>query len=519
MHPAAAAIRIAGVNKYYGSSQVLRDVGLTCEVGDVLAIAGENGAGKSTLVKIISGVIPVGSYEGDVLIHGMKAAFGNVRDAERSGVFMVPQELSIVPELSIADFLFLNREPLRCGIIDQRRLWTETARWLEIFRLENTPLTKMGELGSHEQQLVSIARAMTQGVKILILDEPTASLSGRETDLLFDRVRAFKNLGVTTLYISHRLAEFEAIADAVTVMRDGRVVDGFRIASDGRRLDGGTARRVVTAMVGHELKELYPKAEPATGNPIFKLSNWTLAHPSGRRRELCIDVSFEVRAGEVVGIFGLIGSGASDLARSIFGAHPGAVTGIARLHDRPIRLDSPRAAMAAGVAYLPSDRKRDGLVLQMPISGNLTLAALGDFVSGGIVDRERELHKGRDTVVTLRVKCNSIEQPIGELSGGNQQKVAAAKWMLTSPQLVVFEEPTRGVDVGARVEIYNLINELAQQGKAILIVSTDLAEVIGMSDRVFAMHAGRIAGEWQRGAVDERSVMLAASGSSEELAP
>jgi ABC-type sugar transport system ATPase subunit len=511
MSPSAAvptAIEVVGVSKRYGATLALKAVNTVWRPGDVQAIAGENGAGKSTLVKIISGVIRAGEYDGTILMNGQPARFAGVRDAERAGVFLVPQELSIVPELSLADYLFLNREPQRRGLVDQARLWSKTAHWLKAFTLPLSPLTKMNTLRSHEQQLVSIARAMTQGVKVLILDEPTASLTARETDLLFERVRAFRALGVTTLYISHRLAEFEAIADAVTVMRDGSVVDEFRIEDE-----RSTPQRVVRAMVGRDLSELYPKVVADVGPVILELRDWRVASPIPQRRDPVRTVSLQLRGGEVVGVFGLIGSGASDLARSVFGGHPGYVTGTAILRGKPVRLRNPREAMAAGVAYLPSDRKKDGLVLGMSVAANLTLPSLADVVSCGVIDRGRELTAVRDYVSSLRIKTGSLQQPVGDLSGGNQQKVAAAKWLRSNPDIVVFEEPTRGVDVGARIEIYNLINEVACQGKAVLIVSTDLPEVLGMCDRVLVMRDGVFAGEWSRDEVDEEHVMLAAVGS------
>jgi ABC-type sugar transport system ATPase subunit len=505
------AISIESVDKRYGGTHALRSVTINCRKGDVHAIAGENGAGKSTAVKIISGVIPFGEYEGVVRLDGSPVRFASVRDAERAGVFIVPQELNIVPEISVADYLYLNREPKRFLFVDRRQLLEDTAKWLSIFQLEISPLTQMGELGSHEQQLVSIARAMTQGVKVLILDEPTASLTERETEILFGRVRAFRDLGVTTLYISHRLAEFKRIADTVTVMRDGQVVDGFGIDDV-----PDVPQRVVRTMVGRDLDELYPQADRKFGDTMLEVSGWSVTNPNPRKRPLVDKVAMTVRAGEIVGVFGLIGSGASDLAQSFFGASMGKVSGTATLRGKKANLKNPRAAMAEGVAYLPSDRKRDGLFLGMSISSNLTLAALGLVSPGGVLDRERELLLTKNRVEALKVKCHSIEQPIGDLSGGNQQKVAAAKWMLADPNLIVVEEPTRGVDVGARLEIYNLLNTMALQGKAVLIVSTDLPEVLGMSDRVYAFHDGRVVGEWKKGEATEKDVMIKAAGSIKE---
>jgi len=501
------AIRVSGLDKWYGGTHALRDVSLAVEAGHVHAIAGENGAGKSTLVKILAGVLTHHGYTGEVAIDGAPVRLGSIRDAEVHGVFLVPQELHVVPQLSVADFLFLNREPRRFGMVDRARLWADTSRWMRTFQIDVSPLTPMGDLDSHEQQLIIIARAMTQGVKVLILDEPTASLTERETRLLFERVRDFKSHGVTTLYISHRLPEFERIADAVTVMRDGRVVDGFPLERNGE-----TARRVIKAMIGRDLDEFYPKTPASLGGDLFGIEAWGVGNPDVGRPALVEPMDLFVRAGEVLGIYGLIGSGTSDLARSFFGVHGGAVTGTMRVRGKPIDARRPGGAIKAGIAYVPSDRKRDGLVLSMPVSSNLTLAALGKMTNLGMIDRGAELRNVQRYVASLKVKCASVEDPISALSGGNQQKVVAAKWMLAEPEVFVFEEPTRGVDVNARIEIYQLINEVASAGKAVILISTDLPEVLGMADRVLVMHAGRVAGQWPRAEIDEEKAMIHATG-------
>ena len=501
------AIRVSGLDKWYGGTHALRDVSLAIEAGHVQAIAGENGAGKSTLVKILAGVVTHHGYTGEVAIDGVPVRLGSIRDAEAHGVFLVPQELHVVPQLSIADFLFLNREPRRFGMVDRAKLWTDTARWLRTFQINLSPLTPMGELGSHEQQLVTIARAMTQGVKVLILDEPTASLTERETRLLFERVRDFKSHGVTTLYISHRLAEFERIADAVTVMRDGRVVDGFPLERNGE-----TARRVIKAMVGRDLDELYPKIQVRHGAELFAVERWGVENPVAGRPALVQPLNLSVKSGEVLGIYGLIGSGTSDLARSFFGVHGGAVSGTMRVGGKVVDARRPSGAVKAGIAYMPSDRKRDGLVLGMSVSSNLTLAALGKMTTLGMIDRGAELRNVQHYMASLKVKCGSVEEPISALSGGNQQKIVAAKWMLAEPEIFVLEEPTRGVDVNARIEIYQLINKVASAGKAVILISTDLPEVLGMADRILVMHAGRVSGQWARDDIDEEKAMSHATG-------
>ena len=507
------AVKVSGLDKWFGGTHALRDVSATFEAGDVHAVAGENGAGKSTLVKILSGVIGAAEYTGKVEVDGVPRRLHSVRNAEQFGIFLVPQELNIVPELRVGEFLFLNREPQRWGLVDTKKLWSDTAHWLDAFKLAISPLARMDEITTHEQQLVSIARAMTQGVKVLILDEPTASLTGRETELLFMRVAELRRRGVATIYISHRLREFERIANVVTVMRDGSVVDSFRLeATD------DTPRRVIRAMVGRDLTEMYPKARAVPGDPILQLQQWSVGNPVVGRPALVHDVTLDLRAGEVVGLFGLIGSGASDLARSLFGVAAGRVEGDVRVRGRPVRVGTPGQAIAARIAYLPAERKRDGLVLHNSIASNMSLAALARVAQAGIIDRRAELQSVQQYVSTLHVKCSSVEQPVAQLSGGNQQKVVAAKWLMTEPEVFVLEEPTRGVDVNARIDFYQLINDLAARGKAVILISTDLPEVLEMSDRILVMCDGRLVKEWSRGEASEEDVMLYAAGGHEVYA-
>lgn len=511
MRPHAA--RVVGLDKRFGGAHALRGVSVAFEEGDVHAIAGENGAGKSTLVKILSGVIGASGYAGSVEIGGAARQLHSIRDAERCGVFLVPQELNVVPELRVGEYLFLNREPRRFGLVDSRKLWADTAHWLRVFRLPVSPLARMDELSTHEQQLVSIARAMTQGVKLLILDEPTASLTERETELLFSRIADLHRHGVTTIYISHRLHEFERIADVATVMRDGAVVDHFRLEQG-----GDTPRRVIRAMVGRELAEMYPKRPSQIGQPVLELRGWSVRHPLAGRGDLVRGVDLAVRAGEVVGVFGLLGSGAFDLARSLFGARAGRTSGAMRVRGREVRLRDPGDAIRHGIAYLPAERKRDGLITAHSIAANMSLVALPRLSRAGAIDRGKELRSIRRYIDGLRVKCDSVEQPIEQLSGGNQQKVVAAKWLMIEPDVFVLEEPTRGVDVNARIDFYSLLNELTAAGKGVVLVSTDLPEVLGMADRVLAMHEGRIAREWPRGEATEEEVMLRAAGEHEAAA-
>lgn len=512
MRPPTA--RLTNIDKWFGGAHALRDVSVTFESGDVHALAGENGAGKSTLMKILSGVIPASEYSGAVEIDGMPRRLSSIREAEHHGIFLVPQELNVVPELRVGEYMYLNREPRRFGLVDTKKLWADTRHWLEVFRLQVSPLARMNELSTHEQQLVSIARAMTQGVKLLILDEPTSSLTERETEILFKQVEVLHRHGVSAIYISHRLHEFERIAHACTVMRDGSVVDHFRLQDAG----GDTPRRVIRAMVGRDLSEMYPKVPATIGEPVFALEDWSVSHTAAGRPDTVRHVNFSVRAGEVLGIFGLLGAGCFKLARSLFGASSGRTRGTMQIRGRAIRVATPLDAIRHGIAYLPAERKRDSLVLSHSIATNMTLAALGRMSHAGVVGRRTELGKIQHYIESLHVKCASIEQPIRELSGGNQQKVVAAKWLLTDPEVFILEEPTRGVDVNARIDFYELINKLTAAGKAVILVSTDLPEVLGMADRLLVMWEGQVVREFQRGEATEEAVMLHAAGEHEAAA-
>lgn len=508
-----AAARLIAVNKWFGRAHALRDVSVTFEKGKVHAIAGENGAGKSTLIKILSGLFHADEYSGTIEVGDMRCRFNNIKDAEKHGIFLVPQELNIVPELLVGEYLFLNREPHYFGVLNTKKLWTDTAYWLDEFNISVSPLARMEELSVHEQQLVSIARALTQGVKLLILDEPTASLTEQETETLFAHIEKLHRHGVTTIYISHRMQEFTRIADVCTVMRDGAVVDYFVVANE---VD--PVRRVINAMVGRDLVEMYPKTPASIGPAILELCDWSVHSQTPGRLPFVNDVDFVVRAGEVLGVFGLLGSGAFELARSIFGYSAGPVTGIMKMHDKPVIMNSPATAIRNKIAYIPAERKRDGLFPSQSIVNNMSLVALNKITKYGLVNRHDEFETIQHFIHNLRVHCDSVDQSIGELSGGNQQKIIAAKWLLTMPDLLVLEEPTRGVDVGARVEFYALINQLTAAGKAIILVSTDLPEVLGMSDRVFVMRKGKIVQEWKYGEASEEDVMVYATSDSEVYA-
>jgi ABC-type sugar transport system ATPase subunit len=501
-------LRTRQLDKWFGATHALAGVDVSVRRGDVHAIVGENGAGKSTLVKILAGAIPAGAYDGAVEIDGEARALSGIREAEAAGVFLVPQELVVVPETSVAENLFLNREPrTRFGMVDYRRLYGEAAHWIEDFGIGVEPTTPMRRLSAGQQQLVGIARAMTQGVKVLILDEPTSSLTDAEAERLFEHIGHFRARGVTTLYISHRLAEIVRLAQQITVMRDGRVVEAIPVA------DASTLpRRIVRSMVGRDIEQLYPPRDVDPGAVRFDVRG---LHVANRRAELppvLRGVDLALRRGEVVGVFGPVGSGSAELGPALFGALPAQTSGSVSLDGAPLELSSPRAAIAAGLGYVTADRKQSGLVLPMSIAENLTLVVLERLSARQLVDRRAELATARSYADALRIKSSSLQQPVGELSGGNQQKVVVAKWLAADPEVLILEEPTRGIDVGARIEIYNVVNRLAAAGKAILVISSDLPELIGICDRILVLNKGAIAGEWDRDEVTQELVMTAATG-------
>lgn len=495
---------IRNARKHFGGTYALNGVSLAIKRGDVHAVVGANGAGKSTLMHVIAGLIDARQFSGELILEGESVAFRGIADAEHAGIFLVPQELRVVAEMSAAENLFLNREPSRFGVVNHATLWSETARRLSSFGLNVPPTTPMWRLSIGEQQLVSIARAMLRGVKILILDEPTASLTETETRVLFNHVTDLHQHGITTLYISHRLAEIGRIADRITVMRNGQVVDELP-----GRAATTTPHRIASSMIGREVEQLYPDRVTQRGTVALEVENLSVTAP-GRSRPFVDGASFALRRGEILGMFGTIGSGTEHLVRALFGAAPGLVSGSVSVNGKPVDFQVPADAIARGIAYLPGERQQSA-ISSMSVAMNASIAALTGLSRFKLIDRTAEMTTVQRLLRRLQVKYASVDQSISQLSGGNQQKVLVARWLAVSPAVLILEEPTRGVDVGARADLYHLIDELAQGGLAILLVSSDLEEVLGMSDRVIVVHDGRIAVSADRREMTEEHVLAAAT--------
>ena len=498
------------ITKEFPGVKALDGVTLDLFAGEFHSLVGENGAGKSTLMKTLSGVYPYGTYGGDIVVNGEVKHFNNVRDAENAGIAIIFQELSLVKELTVGENIFLGREPSRFGVINWNELYSKASKLLKDLNLPINPRTPVGNLGIGQQQLVEIAKALSQSANILVLDEPTAALTESEVEVLFGILQKLRERGVGMIYISHKLDEVFAMSDRITVLRDGRTV-GTQNASD------LTKEKVIALMVGREVGDIFPRVEHEFGETALEVRNLTSADLDMPDKNVVENVSFSVRKGEVLGIAGLMGAGRSELLMSLFGAWQGKTTGDVLVEGRQVSIQTPRDAIKNGIGFVTEDRKRLGLILDQTILDNMTLAALKDVSGKFLTNQNRERVAGEKAKVDLRVKANSVQTVVGTLSGGNQQKVVLAKWLLTNPKVLFLDEPTRGIDVGAKQEIYSNINQLAKQGLAIVLVSSELPEVLGMSDRVIVLHEGRISGEFKRSEATPEKVMMAATGESKVM--
>ena len=498
-------LEMRNIVKEFPGVRALDGVSFTLEAAEFHALVGENGAGKSTLMKVLSGVYPEGTFSGEILVDNAARHFKNVRDSEAAGIAIIYQELSLVKELTVGENIFLGREPSRFGIIDSAKLYHRAATLLKELHLDIDPRVKVGSLGIGRQQLVEIAKALSQDAKILVLDEPTAALTESEVETLFDILAKLKARGVGLIYISHKLEEVFRMSNRVTVLRDGRTV-GTHAATD------LTREKIIAEMVGREVGDIFPSSDHAFGDVALEVRDLTVYSVDRPDKKLVEDVSFTVRKGEVLGIAGLMGSGRTELMTAIFGAWQGKYLRSIRVKGDQISISSPADAIDNGIAFVTEDRKRYGLILEQTIADNMTLAGLKPISGRFLTDRSREMAAVREPMRSLNIKANSPTTISGTLSGGNQQKVVLGKWLLTKPKVLFLDEPTRGIDVGAKQEIYSEINKLAKDGLAIVLVSSELPEVLGLSDRIIVLHRGKIAAEFTREAATAEKVMAAATG-------
>ncbi|MBO1901051.1 sugar ABC transporter ATP-binding protein [Leucobacter weissii] len=490
-----AALEMRGISKSFPGIRALADVDLEVRAGEVHAIVGENGAGKSTLMKILAGVYQ--PDRGTISLEGEETRVSGPIDARRRGIGMVYQELNLVPDLTVAENIMLGATPSRLGFVRRRRLHDAAVAVLDAFDARVDPSAILGSLTVSQQQIVEIAKAYAQRPKIIVLDEPTSSLSEHEAQALFHIVRRMREDGIAIIYISHRLREVLDLADRVTVLRDGRRIET-------RESSGLTAGEMIRLMVGRELTDIFPKREVPIGATVLEVEELT-------RSGAFDEVSLHVRAGEIVGLAGLVGAGRTEVARAVFGLER-AQSGAVRVDGVEVQARTPGQGVKAGIAYVPEDRKRDGIVPSASIKDNIALPVLSGLSTGGWISRFRERSLAREQVDSLGVSPPVIERAVDTLSGGNQQKVVIAKWLAARPRVLILDEPTRGVDVGAKADIHEIIGELAAAGTAILLISSELPEVLAVSDRIYVLHEGRISAELGRAEADEATVMHAATG-------
>ena len=498
-------LEMRDITKSFPGVRALDGVSFDLQRGEIHALVGENGAGKSTLMKILGGVYPHPQYGGEIFIEGSGRQFGGVRDAENAGIAVIYQELSLVREMTVGENIFLGREPRKLGVIRWEELYRRARELLDDLHLSIDPHTLIRSLGIGQQQLVEIAKALSHDARILVLDEPTAALTDGEVETLFGILNKLRARGVGMIYISHKLNEVFRISDRITVLRDGKTV--------GTNTTGQwTEPQIIARMVGREVGDIFPTMSHSQGETLFAVEDFSVADPAIAGKQLVDNVSFSVRRGEVLGIAGLMGAGRSDLLMAIFGAHAGRVSGEIKLAGQPIHIRNPAEAIKQGIGFVTEDRKRFGLVLDQTILNNMTLAGLRRISGRFVTSVDAESEAGERSMKDLRVKANSVFTIAGTLSGGNQQKVVLAKWLLTNPRVLFLDEPTRGIDVGAKQEIYAQINRLAKSGLAIVLVSSELPEVLGLSDRILVLHEGRVTGEFTRASATPEQVMACATG-------
>ena len=500
-----AMLEMRGVSKSFAGVQALHDVNFAVEVGQIHALVGENGAGKSTLMKVLSGVYPYGTYEGTITFDGEERRFRDVNDSEALGIIIIHQELALIPLMSIAENIFLSHPPARFGVINRDAVYGRTRELLAQVGLREQPDTLVTNLGIGKQQLVEIAKALSKRVRLLILDEPTASLNETDSAALLDRLVAFRDQGISSILISHKLSEVACVADRITVLRDGLTIDSIDCRSEPVE-----EQRIIRSMVNRDLAHRFPERHASIGEEVLDVKSWSVHHPLHPERQVIKNVDFHLRSGEVVGIAGLMGAGRTEFAMSLFGRAWGTrISGRVALDGHEADLSSVPAAIAAGLAYVTEDRKQFGLILADDVRKNVTLASLDQVAPRWVIDDIRELRAASDYRSRMRIRCSDVYQEAATLSGGNQQKVVLSKWLMTDPKVLILDEPTRGIDVGAKYEIYCIINELAAAGKGIVVISSEMPELLGICDRICVMNDGAFVGEFAGTDATQEKIMHA----------
>ena len=498
-------LEMKNITKTFPGVKALDNVNFQVEEGEIHALVGENGAGKSTLMNVLSGIYPFGTYEGDIVYKGEVCEFNKIKDSEEKGIVIIHQELALIPYMSIGENMFLGNERGKSIAIDWNETYGEADKYLKMVGLHESSRTLVKELGTGKQQLVEIAKALAKHAKLLILDEPTSSLNETDSRALLDLLLRFKKEnGLTSIIISHKLNEVSYVADKITVLRDGATIETIDRATTEINED-----RIIKGMVGREITDRFPKRHDVEiGDINLEVTDWNVFHPLYPEKKVVDNVSFKVRKGEVVGIYGLMGAGRTELAMSIFGKSYGTgITGTMRLNGEEIKLKNIKDAIKHKIAYVTEDRKGNGLILNNPIKINTTLANLDSVSNRSIIDKDKEYLVSVDYKEKLKTKTPSVEQNVGNLSGGNQQKVLLAKWMFAEPDVLILDEPTRGIDVGAKYEIYCIINQLVSEGKSVVMISSELPETIGMSDRIYVMNEGKFVGELKQEEASQESIM------------
>ena len=509
MSDQAVLLEMKNITKTFPGVKALDNVNLLVNHHEIHALVGENGAGKSTLMKVLSGVYPYGTYEGDVVFEGKTCAFADIKQSEKAGIVIIHQELALSPYLSIAENIFIGDERAKYNIINWDKTRDDALIYMRKLGLDENPNMPVNKLGVGKQQLVEIAKALAKDARILILDEPTSALNEKDSQHLLQILRELRDLhNISSVLISHKLNEVAEVADRITILRDGKTIETMQVERKSDGMASVSEERIIKGMVGREITDRFPKRQNSIGDIVFETKNWTVYNPDNPEQKKLDNVNITVRAGEVVGLAGLVGAGRTELATSIFGKYYGEnISGMTMINGQQVNLSSIPQAIGHGLAYVTEDRKEFGLVLIETVKENTTLAKLKKISKNNVINEHEEILAAEDYRKKLNTKTPSILQLAGNLSGGNQQKVVLAKWLFSDPKILILDEPTRGIDVGAKHEIYSIVNDLAAQGIACLFISSEMPEIIGMSDRIYVMSEGRITAELKAQETTQEEIM------------